>query len=100
MITVALFTSAWIETTKDLKSVDKEKSRSSRARGLKHFVASANAQASVSRSSRARGLKQAIAPQAHTRLSVALFTSAWIETLNVFAKKPAPEGRALHERVD
>ena len=56
-------------------------SRSSRARGLKHHLPRNSNLGWLSRSSRARGLKPSPLPFQSKHRQVALFTSAWIETL-------------------
>ncbi len=78
---VAPFTGAWIETDARRTIMDTEqRSRPSRARGLKQLRHNGRIMGSPSRPSRARGLKHSPALLISHLPSVAPFTGAWIET--------------------
>ena len=76
---VALFTRAWIEIVGSMKAAWENLSPSSRGRGLKYLVNITTDEELMSPSSRGRGLKYFLRPLFLRRLTVALFTRAWIE---------------------
>ncbi len=98
---VALFTSAWIETDirENIQFWDRQ-SHSSRVRGLKLIYVLEQRILDWSHSSRVRGLKQMVILCRSALYLVALFTSAWIETRQQRLSSRRLSCRTLHECVD
>ena len=97
---VALFVSAWIETEIAYLLSKGYLSHSSWVRGLKPPLSNTNFHTSSSHSSWVRGLKHLSTGFNRLDNNVALFVSAWIETMLLAVKPVIFDSRTLRECVD